>query len=554
MMDHRFNPEEIGKQLGTESVDTAVGKVEAYCAYERQRIELTNEPAILALQTEAGLLIDEKRGLEDRLRHAPPAADFRTRKRKTAYYWTVAVLLTATGFVSTVLALDPFQLGWRGYLYCLGITVVSPFVIETMLCTWNVEKFLKYLATLASIAALASLMCLAVVRGSLLAQQLQRANEPAIVDDIQSTTPPLPENHFYENAARYLLIAMLMAALATEIGGGLALYEAWKMSSNPSEDWQALRDRLSAIHARLLGLAFEAKRLQLEGDVFVARFWRNFYDAMLKHTLRSAMTKLLIFAAAVVFCGQLRASDQQALNMVIAIDLTKSVATRGPDNKTDFEKNVEAVGKLLSQVPANSRVTVIGITKSSFTQPYILLSALLPADPGYFGERLTSARKHLVTAWKARSEKLAPEFAHTDIIGALLLASDLFSQQPAVARKVLVLFSDMRQSTRELNLESPAVVPEFSRTKAKVTVANMRDVQVFALGVDGFGKSTSYWESLRAFWDEYFRCSGADLQDYSPLREVVAVIRSITDHPSMKQRRSHFSIAHFSFDTPSCLT
>ena len=139
MKEERLNPEEIGKQLAAEGVNTTVGKVEAYCAYERQRIELTNQPHMLALRIEGGLLMDEKQEIEGRLRQAPPAADFRTRKRKAVYYWIVASLLTTTGFASTVLALDPFRLGRTGYLYCCGITVVSPFVIETMLRTWDVR-------------------------------------------------------------------------------------------------------------------------------------------------------------------------------------------------------------------------------------------------------------------------------------------------------------------------------------------------------------------------------------------------------------------------------
>jgi len=517
MKDQRLDPEEIGKQLATESVETTVGKVEAYCACERQRIELANQPSILALRAEGGLLMDERRELEDRLRHAPPAADFRTRKRKAVYYWTVAGLLATTGIASTVLALDPFRLGWKGYLYCFGITVVSPFVIENMLRAWNVEKFLKYLATAASLAALTSLMCLAVIRGSLLTQQLQSANEPTIVDDTQPTAPT-PENRFYENTALYLLIAMLMAAAAMEIGAGLALFEAWKMSSNSSEDWQALRERLSAIHERLLGLTFELKRLELEGDVFVARFWRNFYDAMLKHTLRSAMTKLLVVLAASVLCGQARAADQEALSIVIALDLTKSVAVEGPTKKTEFHSNVDAITKLLSEIPAGSRIEIVGITDKTFTEPYVLLSAQVPNDAGYFGEKLTSAHRQLVNAWVARTRQLQPTFASSDILGAFSLAADIFQNNSGAQRKVLAIFSDMRQHTAELDLET--VVPAFAVTGRQIPVPDLSGVDVYPLGVDGSGRSAKYWNELKDFWSDYMQAIKARLQSYSGLREL----------------------------------
>jgi hypothetical protein len=104
------------------------------------------------------------------------------------------------------------------------MAVVSPFLIETALKTWNIEKLLKYLATVASVAALTSLMCFAVIRGNLLSEQLQYTNGSAILDHAQPT--PAPENHFYEHVSSYLVLAMLMGAAAMEIGAGLSLYEA----------------------------------------------------------------------------------------------------------------------------------------------------------------------------------------------------------------------------------------------------------------------------------------------------------------------------------------
>src|SRR5579863_2022312 len=103
MKDERLDPEDIGKQLGTESVDTVVGKVQAYCACEQRRIELTNAPEIATLEAEGRLLLDEKKELEEKLRHAPLALDSRTRKRKAIYYWTVALVLWATGLFSTLM-------------------------------------------------------------------------------------------------------------------------------------------------------------------------------------------------------------------------------------------------------------------------------------------------------------------------------------------------------------------------------------------------------------------------------------------------------------------
>jgi hypothetical protein len=239
------------------------------------------------------------------------------------------------------------------------------------------------------------------------------------------------------------------------------------------------------------------------------------------HTIRSATTKLLVGAAILAFFFPGHASAESRLNVVIAVDLSKSVAVRGPDQATEFEKNIAAVARLLAQLPAGANVTVIGITDHSFTEPYVLLAALLPGDPGYFGERLQHARNQLVQEWQHRSARLEPRFPHTDILGALLLASQIFDEHHDGGTRELILFSDMRQSTSDLDLESPSVVPDFVRLQkqGKFLVTNLRGVVVYALGVDGAGKSTSYWHSLREFWVQYLRGAGADLACYSVLRE-----------------------------------
>jgi hypothetical protein len=141
------------------------------------------------------------------------------------------------------------------------------------------------------------------------------------------------------------------------------------------------------------------------------------------------------------------ATAELQLNLVIAVDLTQSVAVHAPGQPSEFQKNIEAVTKVLGQVPASSRITIIGITDQSFSQPDILLSATVPEDPGYFEERLTAARTELIRAWKGRSQRLQPNFQRTDVLGAPLLASQFFAEQVAARRKVLVIFSDMRNST-----------------------------------------------------------------------------------------------------------
>ena len=156
----------------------------------------------------------------------------------------------------------------------------------------------------------------------------------------------------------------------------------------------------------------------------------------------------------------------------------------------------------------------------SYAQPYILMQAHVPDDAGYFGERLTATRNQLVRAWKLRSAHLDARFPQTDIVGALQLAAQIFGQRPDAGRKTLVFFSDMRQSTPELNLESPKIVPAFATVAARCgKLPDLHGVRVDLLGVDGAGKSSAYWQSLRGFWEGYMQAAGAVIDNYSVLRE-----------------------------------
>src|SRR4051812_42077177 len=102
-MNPEVNAENIGQTLGFEGVGSVVSKVEEYCAYEQKRITLTKHTKILSLQGAIVILQDEERNLEERLSHAQPPGDARSR-RKAAYYWTVTLFLVAAAFVFSLLA------------------------------------------------------------------------------------------------------------------------------------------------------------------------------------------------------------------------------------------------------------------------------------------------------------------------------------------------------------------------------------------------------------------------------------------------------------------
>lgn len=511
------NSETLGEQLAQEAVAHVLGHADNYCERERERISAANEPKIIALETALGNLKEEETALQDRIHRAPPIGEIRTRRRKARYYWAITALLAVAGFFFSLLAFDPYRLGWKSYLYCIGIAVVTPFCVEKFLETWSNPKLMKALAALACTAALASLVLLAVVRGDVLSQQVKTVSAVVFADG--APIPEKPQTDFYDKTLVLLRCVMGLLALAMEIGAGVALYEARRLGSE-GEDAIQLSQELKQLREKIASRESERAELQKEPAVFANRFWRDFHRGMLGAS-RRALPKVSLLLPCILLALSLHASATDRVNLVVALDLTQSVAVQGRDQKTEFEKNLEGVRQVLAHAPAGARITVFGITDSSFAQPLILLSANLGEDPGYFQEKLNAGRTQLLNAWQERAKPLQASSPHTDILGACLVASELFRQAPK-GRNVLVVFSDMREESAALNLERPALVPVSSalaKIEKRQLIADLKGVEVWVLGVDGAGKDLAHWQSLRDFWTAYFQKSGAMLKTYSVLRD-----------------------------------
>jgi hypothetical protein len=175
---------------------------------------------------------------------------------------------------------------------------------------------------------------------------------------------------------------------------------------------------------------------------------------------------------------------------------------------------------VLAQVGPGTHVTVVGIRDNSFGQPDILLSARVDSDTGYFGEKLEDAQKLLVAAWSKKSRTLTAHYAHTDILGVFFLAEQLFRDVPASNKKELVIFSDMLQDTKEFAIRQRGItIADAMRTlKANQLIADLSQVDVYALGVNESSAKTKSWIATREFWSGYIVAAGGTLRQYSVLR------------------------------------
>jgi hypothetical protein len=516
-----FEMESAAHQLGTDGVNNLVENAERFCTQEEQRIQLANEAPIVRLQGHNEVLLDTERSLQARLQFAPPLGGIVRLRKRALYYWSITVLLTVAGFGFMLLTFAPFRLGWKAWLYSGGIAVLIPFLVERLLDEWGMKNVIKALIAIAAAAGIASLMCFAAIRAYIFAEELRSNETSAVVIDDDPQPQPAPRNTFYEETAGLLRLGMLLLAFTMEVGGGLVLFEAWRSVPDDSEDWNQLRRQLADIRYQRCELAFQIIMLRNQPQMFAKRFWRDFFHAMFANAVRIRQSKLpvILLLAIGVSCAYAQAGVHSTT--VIAIDLSGSVETPGPDGKTEYQKNVDGVTKVLSQLTGGSTVSVIGITDRSYAQPYILLSARIPDDSGYFGERLAAARTQLIHSWIQRSAHFAHSFTTTDILGAIRLANDFFVREGNAEHKTLIIFSDMRQNSFDLGLEMETIVPPFSELKKQCgAMPSFRNVQAYALGVDGAGKSSAYWQSLHEFWTDYFHAAGVSLATYSVLREV----------------------------------
>ena len=343
---------------------------------------------------------------------------------------------------------------------------------------------------------------------------------PAVVIDGEDSQPPQSTTSFYTDTIPLLKIVMVLLAFGMEVGAGVAIHEAQRISENLGPNHRDLTHQRSIVRQRMSQLAQEIIALGNEPALFEAKFWRDFHWTLLKRSI-GTLAKGVALGAFLFGLIPARASAQQPLDLVVLVDLSRSVGTTGPDEHSEFQKNIEALSQLLKQVPAGSKVAVVGITDDSFGRPYILLSAALTSEPGFFGEKLDLGRRQLQAAWKNRSRDLSPSFAGTDLIGALVVAGHIFDEHGALSRRVLVILSDMWQESRDFNFRG---TKNFCDRSTSVVLrgpnAHLNSVNIYALGVESSGHSKQEWTCAHNFWVSYFAETGARLSRYTMLRDL----------------------------------
>jgi len=229
-----------------------------------------------------------------------------------------------------------------------------------------------------------------------------------------------------------------------------------------------------------------------------------------KHAAVGALIALLILITLfVLFGARASAAPLSGRTCVEVLDLSKS------DSPDDFRANVDAISTLMWQLRAGDRVLILGIT-DSFGRPAVLFDREMPAATGHLGLDEQAARETISADWRTTAREMKPTYDRTDVVGALSMIPNLVDV--AAGRTYIAVFSDLQQSTADLDLEHMQIIPVdrvMLRLKQDKNIPALSGAKVFLLGVDPVGKSAAYFATLKEFWLRFFQEAGAAVQTFS---------------------------------------
>ncbi len=524
--------EAIARQMGRDAVEKSKEQIAELIAWEKVRHEKQNESEVKALKVRYGCCFERRKELKE-LARLGPTGSLRNLCLRRLFNISLASFLVVAGVFFAHLTLTPFGLGGEAWLFSAGLGLVAAFWTERTLEKINSETLIRCVCILALIGSLGGLLVMALLRGEILGLYLR----DSFADGTSQLSIIGNAADFYREAIPKLQLLMALLAMSMELGSGMAMFEARRLDLTTIEVAAGARAELEKLEGEMTAIISRVTHLENDPMVNEAQFYRDFYLGVLDCVKRNGLTHLLLITGLVFglsFAQPLRAQGTEpasaavATNVLIAIDLTQSVSQKGYDGQSDYKKNIDGACQLISQLPGGSRVTVLAITDHSFSQPYVLLQRQVSRDKGplQFQDRIQISKAQIVTELRRMSVSYQPKYPRTDIFGALLVSADILREWSG--RKILVVFSDMRQSTIELDIEHLQTVP-LAQTLATVQkrrlLANLNGIEVSILGVDGAGKSIAYWNSLRDFWVGYFARSGAVLKNYSMLRDSIDLAR-----------------------------
>lgn len=233
--------------------------------------------------------------------------------------------------------------------------------------------------------------------------------------------------------------------------------------------------------------------------------------------MRKHISAGLVAAAAMTGCGSSEASPgpkeaRPARQFIVGIDLS---ASRTPTQLADGQTLLTGI---VNDLQPGDRLVLIQ-TYQQAKDDAVRWERELPRvkDPAH----LTAGEKKKLSQARTAAMAVVPSFfdvkksreiKSTDILQTLFRAADYAKARPRDSTVVLLL-SDMLNSTDSLNMERPGGIPGkawVGERRKQGRLPDLRGVCVFAAGAD---VDSQRGVAARAFWLEYVRQAGGTIPE-----------------------------------------
>jgi hypothetical protein len=520
MSSQTFNAS-AGFHVANAGIDRTVSSSEEICGEEKGRIRTANAPTVTLLQCRRGVLLRERLYLQAALDAAPHVA---AQPAAWPVWQTImAMVFVLAGLGFTRMSFEPFGLNPELlWLSSVGIACLCSYATAELLERTGLQVLVLAISATLFVLSLTGLAMLASVRGDLFALHLQNIPNAG---DVGAAAAPENALAFYRAAAPKMRLFLTFLSLSLELAGGLALHQvrvALKGRKPPvpreSGRLELVEQEIGAIEAQLISLLNEP-------EVFEHEYRRNLAIGLLTGVARhtAAARKGWMTVALLVAVGSGSMLCSQSVAVVEALDYSATSKATNYGGRAAHTENIDAAARIIECLPQGSRLTVSAISDQSFARPFVLLTGKIPDTAGPYREydQIAATRRRLAADLRRIGATSAPNFPSTDILGFLMAQGIAFANSPRM-RHVLVVYSDMRQSARPLDIEHVPAVPlgaALATVAREHLFADLTGVEIYIYGVHAVGKDVRYWQSLRDFWAAYFERCHANLRAFSMTRE-----------------------------------
>lgn len=449
--------------------------------------------------------------------------------------------LLATHFVLGLWALSWIEMGWKSYAAAGGVSIGG--ALGTAFLLQGVLKIFKrhqhgahtlFVTFLAAAVMIMSMFCSANLgrfRAELASMNIEDTSAPVTIngEKVNITGQSDSVSRFYARTLPSLGLLFVVMAIFLDLASGITLHVGLDKMGTAITSLKMLKSRDTLARKKVVNASLRdtvhltpEKRLfdfrmrkEKSEEEAIRREERAAYRASPEFKNKKIAVGLIIFMLSFILL--LLFASRGWPDMVVGIDMSLSEKRSSVTGHDSLEVRKRTVENLIQRVGPGESFYVLAITGNSRADPWIILSARLDKNPGFFSERTRKGRALLTAAWRKASGRLKLFSNKTDILGFLHVAGELLR-----GSGVIYVLSDGKNCTKELNLEKP---PKNGRGyMGKVNkirgLPHLKGIKVRWFGAGGPGTSRFQLESLEQFWRVLIERSGGRLACFSSLKGV----------------------------------